>query len=131
MNKIVITGNIAKDAELRFTPDGTPVSNFSMGVREYRKKDDKQTLFLDLVIWGKRAEALNNYLKKGKGIMVEGRLDVSRRSAENGKTYTNVRVYVNELEFLGKKDPSQDIKAEENAGAPAENNVQEAEEVPF
>ncbi|MFH1283276.1 MAG: single-stranded DNA-binding protein [bacterium] len=129
MNKIVLSGNIAKDAELRFTPDGTPVSNFPLAVRQYRRKDDKQTLFLDMVVWGKRAEALNTYLQKGKSIIVEGRLDVSKRAAENGKTYTNVRVYVSDLEFVGKKDQGQDSKPEEQA--PVVDEAESIEEVPF
>ena len=132
MNKILLTGNIVKDAELRFTPGGTPVANFPLAVREYRKSGDKQTLFLDLVSWGKRAEALSPYLKKGKGIMVDGRLDITKRSADNGKTYTNVRVYVGELEFLGKKDPGSDQKVEETVASGAEDrDMVENEEVPF
>lgn len=129
MNKIVLTGNITKDAELRFTPDGTPVSNFSIGVREYRKKEDKQALFIDIVVWGKRAESLNQYLKKGTGIMVEGRLDVTKRTGENGKTYTNVRVYAGDIEFLGKK--SQDSADTGKPSVSDEKVSEETEEVPF
>ena len=130
MNKVVMSGNITKDAELRFTPDGTPVSNFSIAVREYKKKEDKQTLFIDLFVWGKRAEALNQYLKKGKSILVDGRLDVTKRASDNGKTYTNIKVYVNELEFLGKKESSKEGGGDVSAGSePAES--EEVDEVPF
>jgi single-strand DNA-binding protein len=134
MNKITLSGNITRDAELRFTPDGTPVSNFSIGVREYRKNTEKQPLFIDLVIWGKRSEALNPYLKKGTAILVDGKLDVNKRTVEGGKTYTNVRVYVNELEFLGKKEHGQEDKAASQAGESAgadSSPAEQIDEVPF
>jgi len=104
VNKIIVSGNLVRDAELQFTPQGTPVAEFSIGVRdELLKKRENRSVFLDIVIFGQRAEALHKYLLKGKSILVEGRLDIKRNKGQDGRTFTNIRVYANSLEFLGRK----------------------------
>ena len=104
MNKIIVSGNLVRDAELRFTPQGTPVAEFRMGVRDdMLKKRENRSVFLDIVLFGQRAEALHKYLLKGKSILVEGRLDVRINKGQDGRTFTNIQVYANRLEFLGRK----------------------------
>lgn len=73
-------------------------------MREDRKPKEKESVFLDLVIWGKRAEGLGPHLTKGKSLLVNGRLEIKTRKAET-KTFVDTRVVVNEVEFLGKKIP--------------------------
>ncbi len=107
MNKIIISGNLVRDAELRFTPQGTPVAEFRMGIRDdMLKKRENRSVFLDVVLFGQRAELLHKYLLKGKPIMVEGRLDIRINKTQDGRTFTNVQIYANQLEFLGKKGES-------------------------
>jgi len=115
MNRVIFTGNLCKDADVRYTQEGKPVCDMRFAVREIFKPENRPTLFLDIVLWGKRAESLSPYLKKGKGILVEGRLDVSKRNADNGKTYTNVKVFANRIEFQGKKDDAANVENTELA----------------
>lgn len=110
MNKIIVSGNLVRDGELRFTPQGTPVVEFRIGVRDdLLKKKENRSVFLDIVLFGQRAELLHKYLLKGKSVLVEGRLDVRTNKGEDGRTFINVQVYANRLEFLTKKPESPEI----------------------
>src|SRR4030043_168251 len=84
-NKIILIGNLTKDPELRYTPQGTPVASFRLAVN-YRYKqsasggDDlkQETMFIDNVVFGKQAESCSKYLNKGSSVLVEGRLQERR-----------------------------------------------------
>lgn len=74
MNKIVLTGRLTKDPELRFTPgSGAAVTNFSIAVDD-GFGDNKKTYFFNVVVWNKQAEAVANYTHKGSKVLVSGRL---------------------------------------------------------
>lgn len=82
--RIIIIGNLGRDPEQRFTPDGTPVTTFSVATsRRYGEKDE--TTWFRVTVWSKQAESCNQYLHKGSKVLVEGRL----RPDESG----NPRVY--------------------------------------
>src|SRR5208283_3740196 len=79
LNKVFLIGRLTRDPEMRYTPQGTPVTSFGLAVnREFstkagEKKED--TCFVNLVVWGKRGEIAAEYLKKGSLIFVEGKLN--------------------------------------------------------
>jgi len=105
MNRIIVSGNIVKDAELRYTPQGTAVAEFRIGIRDdLLKKRENRSVFISIVLFGVRAEAIHKYLLKGKPILVEGRLDIKTKKMEDGRTFTNIQVYADRLEFLGRKE---------------------------
>jgi single-strand DNA-binding protein len=82
--KLIIIGNLGRDPEMRFTPSGDPVTQFSVATsRKYGEKDE--TTWFRVSVWGKQAESCSKYLSKGSKVLVEGRL----RPDENG----NPRVY--------------------------------------
>ncbi len=108
MKQIVIAGNIGKDAELRSTQGGDQVAGFSVAV-EGREGREKVTVWFDVSIWGKRAEALSQYLTKGTRVCVCG--DLGTRE-HNGKTYLTVRASEVTLLGGGRRDDAQ-------GGAPA------------
>ena len=85
INKAIIIGNLGKDPELRYTPAGRPVVNFSMATTEYwtDKSGEKQkrTEWHNIVLWGRQAEVANQYLKKGSSCYIEGR--ITNRSWED------------------------------------------------
>ncbi|MEW6687147.1 MAG: single-stranded DNA-binding protein [Candidatus Edwardsbacteria bacterium] len=103
MNNVVLTGNIVRDAVLRETTTGKQVCDVRFAVREDRKPDSVETTFVDLTIWGERAEKLAPHLTRGKALAVSGRLEI-RTNTKGDKTYKDVKVVVNELEFLSKKE---------------------------
>ena len=71
--KIIIVGNLGRDPEMRFTPEGNPVTSFSVAAsRRYKDKDE--TTWFRVTVWGKQAETANQYLQKGSKVLVEGRL---------------------------------------------------------
>lgn len=78
VNKILLIGNLGRDCEFKFTPSGTPVAKFSVATSEtWNDKSgarQEQTEWTRVALWGKPAEALHEYLKKGKQVYVEGRL---------------------------------------------------------
>ena len=71
--KLIIIGNLGRDPEQRFTPDGTPVTTFSVATsRKFGEKDE--TTWFRVTVWNKQAESCNQYLHKGSKVLVEGRL---------------------------------------------------------
>jgi len=107
-NKVILIGNLTKDPELRYTPQGTPVTSFRIAVN-YRYKqsaggdDTKQeTLFIDNVIFGKQAESCSKYLNKGSSVLVEGRLQ-ERRWESDGQQRSKFEVVAQSVRFLSRK----------------------------
>jgi single-strand DNA-binding protein len=107
-NKIILIGNLTKDPELRYTPQGTPVASFRLAVNyRYKQADDakQETMFIDNVVFGKQAEACSKYLNKGSSVLVEGRLQ-ERRWESNGQQKSKFEVIAQSVRFLSKRGPS-------------------------
>ena len=79
-NKVILVGNLGRDPELRYTPQGTPVCSFSMATNERRKDKagemQDQTTWFRVTLWGRQAETASQYLTKGRPVYIEGRLRV-------------------------------------------------------
>lgn len=104
-NRIILIGNLTKDPELRYTPQGTPVATFRIAVNaRYKQGDDMKddTLFIDVVTFGKQAETCSQYLGKGRSVLVEGRLQ-ERRWESEGQQRSKVEVIAQTVRFLSKK----------------------------
>jgi single-strand DNA-binding protein len=105
VNKVILVGNLGRDAEMRFTSGGTPVATVSMATtekfndREGNKKEDTQ--WHRIVIWGKTAESLHEYLTKGKQIYVEGRLQTREWTDKEGKPVKTTEVRADKIVLLG------------------------------
>ena len=98
-------GNLTRDAELRYIPSGTALCTFTLATnRSYTSNDEKreETLFIDCTLWGKRAEALKDYLTKGKQVMVQGRLKLDRwEDKATGQARSKIGVVVSDIQLLG------------------------------
>ncbi len=104
-NRIILIGNLTKDPELRYTPQGTPVSTFRIAVNtKYKQSDEarEDTLFIDIVTFGKQAETCSQYLSKGKSVLVEGRLQ-ERRWESEGQQKSKFEVVAQTVRFLSRK----------------------------
>jgi single-strand DNA-binding protein len=105
VNKAILIGNLGKDAELRYTAGGAPVVSVRIATterytdREGQKKEDTQ--WHDVVIWGKTAESIHEYLVKGKQIYVEGRLQTRKWTDKEGKDRYNTEVRADRVVLLG------------------------------
>lgn len=104
-NKIILIGNLTKDPELRYTPQGSPVTSFRLAVTsKYRSGDEmkEDTLFIDVVVWGKQGESCSQYLSKGSPVLVEGRLR-ERRWETEGQQRSKVEVFAQTVRFLSRR----------------------------
>jgi len=104
-NKVILIGNLTKDPELRYTPQGTPVASFRLAVNyRYKQSDDmkQETTFIDIVVFGKQAESCSQYLNKGSSALVEGRLQ-ERRWESDGQQKSKFEVVAQSVRFMSSK----------------------------
>jgi single-strand DNA-binding protein len=107
-NKVILLGNLTRDPELRYTPQGSAVCEFALALNyQYTNKQTGQKVeevsFIDIVAWGKTGEICAEYLKKGRQVMVEGRLKQDRWEAQDGKKMSKVRVTAENVQFVGSR----------------------------
>ena len=105
MHKIIVIGNLGRDPEMRYTPDGQAVVTFSVASsRKYKTSSGEQreeTEWFNCSAWGKLADICNEYLTKGKQVYVEGRLKTRTYQAQSGETRFSLDVTCQEIQFLG------------------------------
>jgi len=105
-NKVLLMGNLTKDPELRYTPQGTAVTNLRMAVnRKYRDRNQElkeEVCFITAVAWDKQAETCNQYLHKGSPVFIEGRLQSRSWEDNSGQKRNVIEVRVERVQFLGK-----------------------------
>ncbi len=103
-NKVVLMGNLTRDPELRTTPNGQNVASFSLAVNRSWKnaagEQQEAVDYIDCNIWGKPAEIITQYMKKGSGILVSGRLQ-QRSWEQEGQKRSKVEVVVEDFNFVG------------------------------
>ena len=120
MNKVILIGNLTSEPQLKFTTNNTPVASFTIAVnRNYTKEDGtKETDFINIVVWNKRAENVKNYLDKGSKVGIVGRLQVRKYQNERGENRYVTEVVAEEVEFLNSKksglDEKSPVKSEDN-----------------
>ena len=105
INRVIIVGRLTRDAELKYTSGGAPVAKFGLAVNRRRKVGDQweeEANFFDVVVWGRTAEALNQYLVKGKQIGVEGELRQDRWE-QDGQKRSRVEIVASNIMLLGSR----------------------------
>jgi single-strand DNA-binding protein len=106
-NKITVVGNLGRDPELRYTPQGNAVCNFSVATNEKRrdKSGESQdvTTWFRITLWGKQAENASKYLTKGSSVYIEGRLRVEEWSDRDGKNRYTLDVHATDMQFIGSR----------------------------
>lgn len=106
LNKVLLIGNLTRDPELRYTPQGTAVATLRLAVnRKYKGRDEQmkeEVCFVSVVVWSKMAESCGQYLHKGSPVFVEGRLQSrSWEDQATGKTRSVIEVNAERVQFLG------------------------------
>ena len=137
INRVAISGNLTRDPELRSTAGGTSVMGFGVAVNERRKNAqtgewEDYPSFVDCTLFGKRAEALGQYLTKGAKVAIEGRLHYSSWE-KDGQKRSKLGVIVEEVELMSKRDGEQH-QSYAQQGYQQAPQVQEAcydEDIPF
>ena len=104
-NKIILVGNLGRDPELRYTPQGTPVCSFTVATNEKRKDKAGEmqdvTTWFRVTFWGRQAETASQYLTKGRPIYVEGRLRLEEWTDRDGKQRYTLEVHATDMQFIG------------------------------
>lgn len=108
LNKVMLIGNAGRDAELRYTANGTAQSQFSVAVNNRRRSPsgewEDQTEWFNIVIFGDMAERVSQYITKGKPVYIEGRLQTRTWDDDTGVKHYRTEVIANNLQLLGSRD---------------------------
>lgn len=112
MNKIMLIGNLGRDPELNYTPNGTAITKFTMAVnRRMRDRDSgerrDETTWFNIVAWSQLAETCNQYLHKGSKVYIEGRMTSRKFTDKDGNERTAWEVTASEMEMLDPKGQGQ------------------------
>jgi single-strand DNA-binding protein len=134
LNKVMIIGHLGGDPEMRYTPSGRPVTTFSVAVsRSWNTVDGErhsETEWFNIVAWGNLAEICKQYLKKGRQVYIEGRLQTRRWEDKEGQKRTNVEVVASEMMMMDERRDNNQAQEAESGGEHAEPMVDE-DEFPF
>jgi single-strand DNA-binding protein len=116
-NKVFLMGNLTRDPQLTYLPSQTPVAEFGMAVNDRRKQQDgsyaDKVNFIDLTMFGKRAEVLNQYVKKGDPLFIEGKLDYQSWE-KDGQKRSKLKVIVQNFEFLSGGQKKNETSSDES-----------------
>jgi single-strand DNA-binding protein len=132
LNKVMIIGNIGNEPEMRFTPNGNPVTSFRVATnRAYTTVDGErreETEWFTVVAWGRLAEQCNQFLAKGRRVYAEGRLRTHMWESQDGQRHYRTEIVANRVLFLDRRGtaPFPDDKADE-----ATSGELEPEDIPF
>ncbi|HYK72732.1 MAG TPA: single-stranded DNA-binding protein [Pseudoneobacillus sp.] len=105
MNRVILVGRLTKDPELRYTPNGVPVATFTLAVNRTftNQQGEKETDFINCVIWRRPAENVANFLKKGSLAGVDGRIQTRNYEGQDGKRVYVTEVMAESVQFLEPK----------------------------
>lgn len=129
-NKITLVGNLGRDPELRYTPQGTPVCSFSLATNERRKdrttgENNDITTWFRVTLWGRQAETASQYLTRGRPVYIEGRLRVEEWTDRDGKQRHTLEVHATDMQFIGGGG-----RGDESGAAPSKPDAAPRESAP-
>ena len=148
-NRVFLMGNLTRDPELRYTPNGTAVTKLGIAVnRRYKTQTGEvkeETAFITVVVWAKQAETCSQFLSKGRPVFVEGRLQSRSWETQDGQKRTVLEVNASRVQFLGKpqaaggaadskeEDSLEALLKEDSQDSPSSSEEKKADskEVPF
>ncbi len=109
LNKVMLIGNLTRDPELKYTPKGTAVAELGLAVNRSYQSDSgekrEETTFVDITLWGRQAEIAGEYLKKGRPVYIEGRLQLdSWEDKQSGQKRSKLKVIGEQMQFLGGRE---------------------------
>ncbi len=132
LNKVMIIGNVGNEPEMRFTPNGNPVTSFRVATNHIYTTPDgerkQETEWFSVVAWGRLAEQCNQFLTKGRLVYAEGRLRTRSWETQDGQKHYRTEVIANRVTFLDRQAAA--ALPEEKTGE-AETSEIEPEDIPF
>ena len=108
LNKVLLMGNLTRDPEVRYTPKGTAVAELGIAVNRIYSGENgekrEEVTFVDVTVWGRTAENVGEYLKKGRPVFIEGRLQLdSWEDKQSGQKRNKLKVVADNVQFLGSR----------------------------
>lgn len=128
MNSITIAGTLTRDAELKYLPNGDPIANFSIADNQGGR--DKQAIFWNCGLYGKRAESLSQYLTKGQAVTVTGSVSEREWTDKEGNKRKSMDVRVNDVALQGGRKDAEPQEERRQAPRPAPVNI-DSDDLPF
>ena len=115
LNRVLLIGNLTRDPEVKYTPKGTAVADIGIAVNRVYSGDDgkkqEDTTFVDVTLWGRQAEVAQEYLKKGRSVFIEGRLQLdSWEDKQSGQKRSRLRVVAENFQMRGSRGENQQSK---------------------
>ena len=109
VNKVILVGNCTRDPEVRYTPKGTAVTDLGLAMNRHYSSDGgekrEETTFVDVTLWGRQAEVAAEYLKKGRPVYIEGRLQMDSWEDKNsGQKRSKLKVVGEQMQLLGGRE---------------------------
>ncbi len=106
-NKVILMGNLTRDPEVRYTPNGAAVASFAIAVnRKYKQGEEtkEEVSYIDIVVFGKQAESCGQYINKGESVLIDGRLQQRRwDDKETGQKRNKIEVVAQSVNFMPKR----------------------------
>lgn len=138
-NKIILYGNLGRDPELRYTPQGTPVCSFSLATNERRRDKTGEmqdaTTWFRISLWGRQAETASQYLTKGRPVYIEGRLRVEEWTDRDGRTRYTLEVHATDMHFIGggrnEETPESGNRSESSIPSSSSVSTTNDDDIPF
>jgi single-strand DNA-binding protein len=136
LNRVVVTGHLGGDPELRALPSGTSVCEFSLAVNSREKKGDEWVDRVDwftITVWGNQAENAARYLTKGSPVAIDGRLRQEKWETDDGSKRERVKIVAQNVQFLGQRPDPDGSQAAQHAApaATAQEPAQRQEQASF
>jgi single-strand DNA-binding protein len=130
LNSVLIEGNLTRDPELSYTPKGIPVCRFSIATNRFYKQEEeyqKEVSYFDVTVWLKQAEICAEYLKKGRGVRVVGRLKQDRWQDQEGNNRSRVIIVAEHVEFKPRRDSKEETEENQDTTGAAEEQTAKEE----
>ena len=127
LNRVFLMGNLTRDPELKYTQSGLAVCDFGLAVNRKWKtpqgEEREEVLFVDITVFGKQAESTSEYLKKGRGVFVEGRLKLDQWTSQEGQKRSKHSVVADRVQFLGGPPKATQESPQETAEPAGEDDI--------
>ena len=142
LNVVVLIGRLTRDPELRYTPTGKAVAHLRLAVdrNTTNPQGERETDFIDVIVWERQAETVANYLQKGRLVAVHGRLQIRSYETPDGQRRERAEVVASQVRFLDRApdgsrgpgmQPSPDVSRYESLGMGSEPTLDDDDDVPF
>lgn len=109
-NKVIMMGNLTRDPVLKYLPNNMACCEFGLATNHKRKEGEDEVCFVDVTAFGKQGEAINQYLSKGKPVLIEGRLKYDTWTSQEGQKRSKHVVIMDRFSFVGSKDDAKGVQ---------------------